>query len=96
MPEHDPTRTVGDCQMVMPSSLGRCWLVLKPRAFDEKVESMMVDSQDAANQIQYPDWDKGASHQWGSPIPTICANVSLRQSRPVIPVRKLLSCSTWL
>src|SRR5260370_28918686 len=66
------------------------------RAFDGKVESMMVDSQDAANQIQHPDWDKGASHEWGSPIPTICANVSLRQSRPVIPVRKLLSCSTWL
>jgi hypothetical protein len=52
---------------------------------------MMADSQDAANQIQHPDWDKGASHEWGNPIPTICANVSLRQSRPVIPVRKLLS-----
>src|SRR5260370_3301487 len=67
-----------------------------PRAFDGKVESMMVDSQDGANQIQHRHWDKGASHEWGSHIPTICANVSLRQSRPVIPVRKLLSCSTWL
>src|SRR5713101_9749813 len=66
------------------------------RAFDGKVESMMVDSQDGANQIQHRHWDKGASHEWGSHIPTICANVSLRQSRPVIPVRKLLSCSTWL
>src|SRR5258708_86026 len=67
-----------------------------PRAFDGKVESMMVDSQDGANQIQHRHWDKGASDEWGSPIPTICANVWLRQSRPVIPVRKLLSCSTWL
>src|SRR5260370_38887035 len=66
------------------------------RAFDGKVESMMVDSQDGANQIQHRHWDKGASDEWGSHIPTICANVSLRQSRPVIPVRKLLSCSTWL
>src|SRR5260370_28784526 len=55
-----------------------------PRAFDGKVESMMVDSQDGANQIQHRHWDKGASHEWGSHIPTICANVSLRQSRPVI------------
>src|SRR5258708_39328144 len=66
------------------------------RAFDGKVESMMVDSQAGANQIQHRHWDKGASHEWGSHIPTICANVSLRQSMPVIPVRKLLSCSTWL
>src|SRR5712664_3705455 len=67
------------------------------RAFDEKVESMMiVDSHDGANRIQDPHWDKGASDEWGSLIPTICVNVSLRQSKPVIPVRKLLSCTTWL
>src|SRR5712671_3378316 len=71
-------------------------LAAPPRAFDGKGESMMVDSQDGANQIQHRHWDKGASDEWGSHIPTICANVSLRQSRPVIPVRKLLSCSTWL
>ena len=29
------------------------------RAFDEKVESMMVDSQDGANQIQHPHWGNG-------------------------------------
>jgi lipoprotein-anchoring transpeptidase ErfK/SrfK len=29
-----------------------------PRAFDGKVESMMVDSQDGANQIQHRRWDK--------------------------------------
>ena len=28
---------------------------------------------------------KGASHEWGSLILTICANVSLLQSKPVIP-----------
>src|ERR1700730_17024749 len=66
------------------------------RAFDEKVESMMVDSQDGANQIQGPHWDREASHEWGSLIPTICANVSLRQSNPLIPARKLPSCTTWL
>jgi len=66
------------------------------RAFDEKVESMMVDSQDGANQIQGPHWHREASHEWGSLIPTICANVSLRQSKPVIPARKLPSCTTWL
>jgi hypothetical protein len=56
------------------------------RAFGEKVESMIVDSHDGANRIQDPHWCKGASHEWGSLIPTICANVSLRQSKPVIPV----------
>jgi Arm DNA-binding domain len=29
------------------------------RAFDGKVESMMADSQDGANEIQHPHWDKG-------------------------------------
>jgi hypothetical protein len=60
------------------------------RAFDGKVESMTVDSvdsQDAANQIQHRHWGKGASHEWGSLIPMICANVLLRRSRPVIPAR---------
>jgi hypothetical protein len=56
-----------------------------PRAFDEKVESI-ADSHDGTNQIQHPHWYKGASHEWGSLIPTICANVSLLQSKPVIPV----------
>jgi hypothetical protein len=55
------------------------------RAFDEKVESI-ADSHDGTNQIQHPHWYKGASHEWGSLIPTICANVSLLQSKPVIPV----------
>jgi len=55
------------------------------RAFDEKVESMIVDSHDGANRIQDPHWNKGASHEWGSLIPTICVNVWLRQSKPVIP-----------
>jgi hypothetical protein len=55
------------------------------RAFDEKVESMMGDSHDGANRIQDPHWNKGASHEWGSLIPTICVNVWLRQSKPVIP-----------
>src|SRR5258708_29334339 len=67
-----------------------------PRAFDEKVESLIVDSHDGANRIQDPHWNKGASHEWGSLIPTICSNVSLRQSKPVIPARKLLSATTWL
>src|SRR5258706_1849127 len=58
---------------------------LVPRAFDEKVESMMGDSHDGANRIQDPHWNKGASHEWGSLIPTICVNVWLRQSKPVIP-----------
>src|SRR5258708_31943201 len=66
------------------------------RAFDEKVESLIVDSHDGANRIQDPHWNKGASHEWGSLIPTICANVSLRQSKPVIPARKLLSATTLL
>src|SRR6266404_7409751 len=56
------------------------------RAFDEKVESMMGDSHGGANRIQDPHWNKGASHEWGSLIPTICVNVSLRQSKPVIAV----------
>jgi hypothetical protein len=29
------------------------------RAFDEKVESLIVDSHDGANRIQDPDWCKG-------------------------------------
>ena len=29
------------------------------RAFDEKVESTIVDSHDGANRIQDPHWDKG-------------------------------------
>src|SRR6266849_9710579 len=74
----------------------KSWPGLTPRAFDEKVESMIGDSHDGANRIQDPHWDKGASDEWGSLIPTICVNVSLRQSKPVIPVRKLLSCTTWL
>jgi transposase len=28
---------------------------------------MMVDSQDGANRIQDPHWDKEASHEWGKP-----------------------------
>src|SRR6266436_9077610 len=68
----------------------------RARAFDEKVESLIVDSHEGANRIQDPHWCKGGSHEWGSLIPTICANVSLRQSKPVIPVRKLLSATTWL
>ena len=66
------------------------------RAFDEKVESMIADFQDGANQIQRPRWGKGASDEWGSLIPMICANVSLRQSNPVIPELKLLRYSTSL
>ena len=31
-----------------------------------------------------PHWYKGASHEWGSLILTICANVSLLQSKPAI------------
>ena len=49
-----------------------------------------------ANQIQHPRWYKGASHEWESLIPTICANVSLLRSKPAIPVWKLPSCTTWL
>jgi hypothetical protein len=60
-------------------------LAARARAFDEKVESI-ADSHDGTNQIQHPHWYKGASHEWGSLIPTICANVSLLQSKPVIPV----------
>ena len=58
----------------------------RTRAFDEKVESLIVDSHDGTNRIPDPHWCKGASHEWGSLIPTICANVSLRQSKPVIAV----------
>ena len=65
------------------------------RAFDEKAESI-VDSHDGTNQIQHPRWYKGASHEWESLIPTICANVSLLRSKPAIPVWKLPSCTTWL
>ncbi len=36
--------------------------------------------------FKIPTGAKGASHEWGSLIPTICANVSLRQSKPVIAV----------
>jgi hypothetical protein len=57
------------------------------RAFDEKAESI-VDSHDGTNQIQHPHWYKGASHEWESLIPTICANVSLLRSKPAIPVWK--------
>src|SRR5258706_10014863 len=73
------------------ASIAPIWLPLNPspndvpRAFDEKVESMMGDSHDGANRIQDPHWNKGASHEWGSLIPTICVNVWLRQSKPVIP-----------
>ena len=65
------------------------------RAFDEKAESI-VDSHDGTNQIQHSHWYKGASHEWESLIPTICANVSLLRSKPAIPVWKLPSCTTWL
>src|SRR5712664_2439934 len=94
---------IPDCYMARDQpALWRCRRPVQAadtatRAFDEKVESMIiVDSHDGANQIQDPHWDKGASDEWGSLIPTICVNVSLRQSKPVIPVRKLLSCTTWL
>jgi hypothetical protein len=63
------------------------------RAFDGKVESAIGDSHDGANQIQDPHWDKGASDEWESLIPTICVNVSLRQSKPAIPVKKLPNCT---
>jgi hypothetical protein len=52
------------------------WIVSLPRALDERVESI-VDSHDGTDQIQHPHWYKGASHEWGSLIPMICANVSL-------------------
>jgi len=65
------------------------------RAFDEKAESI-VDSHDGTNQIQHSHWYKGASHEWESLIPTICANVSLLRSKLAIPVWKLPSCTTWL
>jgi hypothetical protein len=60
-----------------------------PRAFDEKVESLIVDSHDGANRIQDPHWNKGASHEWGSLIPTICVNVWLRQSKPTAATTKM-------
>ncbi|HXO33141.1 MAG TPA: hypothetical protein VN901_12395, partial [Candidatus Acidoferrales bacterium] len=70
--------------------------ITKPaRALDEKVESI-VDSHDGTNQIQHPHWYKGASHEWGSLIPMICANVSWLRSKPAVPVWKLPSCTTWL
>jgi hypothetical protein len=65
------------------------------RAFDEKVESI-VDSHDGTNQIQRSHWCKGAGHEWGSRIPTICANVSLLQSKPVKRVCKSPTYTTWL
>jgi hypothetical protein len=34
-------------------------LLALPRAFDEKVESLIVDSHDGANRIQDPHWCKG-------------------------------------
>jgi tripartite-type tricarboxylate transporter receptor subunit TctC len=61
------------------------WIVSRTRAFHEKVESVVGDSHDGANRIQDPYWNKEASHEWGSLIPTICANGWLRQSKPVIP-----------
>src|SRR5258708_8451111 len=64
---------------------GNAMYAMAPRASDEKVESMMGDSHDGANRIQDAHWYKGASHEWGSLIPTICVNVWLRQSKPVIP-----------
>ncbi|HJX85355.1 MAG TPA: hypothetical protein VJ723_13530, partial [Candidatus Angelobacter sp.] len=57
---------------------------VRSRAFDEKVESI-VGLHDGTNRIQHSHWYKGASHEWGSLILTICANVSLLQSKPVIP-----------
>jgi hypothetical protein len=33
----------------------------------------IVDSHDGTNPIQRPHWYKGASHEWGSLIPMICA-----------------------
>jgi hypothetical protein len=54
------------------------------RAFDGKVESVMGDSHEGANQIQDLHWNKGASHEWESLIRTTCANGWLRQSKPVI------------
>jgi len=65
------------------------------RAFDEKVESTIVDSHDGANQIQHLHWDMETSHEWESLIPTICANVLSRQSMPVTPARKFLKFTTW-
>jgi hypothetical protein len=38
---------------------GAAGSVLTARAFDEKVESLIVDSHDGANQIQDPHWCKG-------------------------------------
>ena len=69
--------------------------IFAARAFDEKAK-WIVDSHDGANQIQHPHWYKGASHEWESLIPTICANVSLLRSKPAIPVWKLPSCTAWL
>src|ERR1700683_3127398 len=68
--------------------------VVCARALDEKAESI-VDSHDGTNQIQHSHWYKGASHEWESLIPTICANVSLLRSKPAIPVWKLRICTTW-
>jgi hypothetical protein len=44
---------------------------------------IIEDSYDGANRIQDPHWNKGASNERGRLIPTICVNVSLRQSKPV-------------
>jgi hypothetical protein len=58
-----------------------------------------VDSHDGTNQIQHSHWYKGASHEWGSLILTICANVSLLQSKPAIPGTRLSRLSPirlWL
>ena len=66
-------RMAGSLSVSAPISSGT--YLIGARAFDEKVESMIVDSHDGANRIQDPHWNKGASHEWGSLIPTICANV---------------------
>jgi hypothetical protein len=43
------------------------------------------DSQGGTNRIQGSHWAKEASHEWRSRTPMICANVSLRRLKPVIP-----------
>src|SRR5882672_8394532 len=76
-----PTRTMPD-EDYDGQQDERVYKSIRARAFGEKVESLIVDSHDGA----IPTGAKGASHEWGSLIPTICANVSLRQSKPVIAV----------
>jgi hypothetical protein len=71
------------CFVSLSKEVGNGWKV-RTRAFDEKVESLIVDTGRIGFKI--PTGAKGASHEWGSLIPTICANVSLRQSKPVIAV----------